>query len=176
MLHGQKSEGREGKVMNGWAVVTGASSGIGEEFASELARRSSSVLAVARQCERLDALAKQASAQGGRIESLTANLGTESGVGSVLERLEELGEIELLINNAGLANADDFVGAPLDHEVATIKLNIEAVLKLTHGALQSMTRRRHGRIINVAVASHDREDIWVRRPSEFREPDRRRRD
>ncbi|HEX2665666.1 MAG TPA: SDR family oxidoreductase [Candidatus Acidoferrum sp.] len=136
--------------MKGWAVVTGASSGIGEEFARELARRSYPVLAVARRRERLDALAKQASAQGGRIESLTADLGTESGVGSVLQRLKELGEIELLINNAGLANADDFVGAPLDREVAAIKLNIEAVLRLTHGALQSMTRQRHGRIINVA--------------------------
>lgn len=136
--------------MNGWAVVTGASSGIGEEFARELAQRGYPVLAVARRRERLEALAKRASAHGGHIEPLKADLATEPGIGSVLERVEELGEIELLINNAGIANADDFVDASLDREVAAIKLNMEAVARLTHGALQSMTRRRRGGIINVA--------------------------
>lgn len=136
--------------MTGWAVVTGASSGIGEEFARELARRGYPVLAVARRQERLGALAKQASAKGGLIEPLTADLATESGVGAVLKGLERLGEIELLINNAGIANAGDFVEASLDREVAAIRLNLEAVVRLTHGALQLMTRRGRGGIVNVA--------------------------
>lgn len=136
--------------MNRWAVVTGASSGIGEEFARELARRGYSVLAVARRRERLEALAKEACAQGGHIEPLTADLATELGVGSLLQRFERLGEIELLINNAGIANASDFVEASLDREVTALKLNMEAVVRLTHGALQLMTRRGRGGIINVA--------------------------
>lgn len=136
--------------MKGWAVVTGASSGIGEEFARELARRGYSVLAVARRRERLEALAKQASAQGGQIEPLTADIATEPGVGSLLQRLEALGELELLINNAGIANDGDFVQASLNREVAAIKLNMEAVVRLTHSALQLMTRRGRGAIINVA--------------------------
>ena len=85
--------------MLGWAVVTGASSGTGEEFAQELARRGYRVLAAARRRERLEALAKRVSAQGGHIEPMTADLATESGVCAVLKRIEELGEIELLINN-----------------------------------------------------------------------------
>lgn len=136
--------------MQGWAVVTGASSGIGEEFARELARRGYSVLAVARRRERLEALAKQASAQGGHIEPLTADLATEPGVGSLLQRFERLGEIELLINNAGIANVGDFVEASLDREVTALKLNMEAVVRSTHAALQLMTRHGRGGIINVA--------------------------
>lgn len=136
--------------MQGWAVVTGASSGIGEEFARELARRGYSVLAVARRRERLEALAKQASAQGGHIEPLTADLATEPGIGSLLQRFERLSEIELLINNAGIANVGDFVEASLDREVTALKLNMEAVVRSTHAALQLMTRHGRGGIINVA--------------------------
>src|SRR5215467_13168210 len=98
-------------MTNDWAVVTGASSGIGLAFARELSRRGHPVLAVARRRERLEALARQASAHGGRIEPLTADLTTEQGLTSVVQRIEELGGIELLINNAGLANAGDFLGA-----------------------------------------------------------------
>src|SRR5215472_109034 len=124
--------------MKGWAVVTGASSGIGEEFARELARRGYSVLAVARRRERLEALAKEASGQGGCIEPLTADLTTEAGVGAVLKRFEGAGAIELLINNAGIANGGDFAEASLGHELTAIKLNTEAVVRLTHGALPFM--------------------------------------
>lgn len=137
-------------MAKGWAVVTGASSGIGEEFARELARRGYAVLAVARRRDRLDALAKQASAQGGHIEPLTADLGTEQGVTAVLQRMEDAREIELLVNNAGLANGEDFVTASLNREIGAIKLNVEAVVRLTHGALQGMVKRKRGAIINLA--------------------------
>jgi len=140
----------EEAMKSGWAVVTGASSGIGEEFARELVRRGHPVLAVARRRERLEALAKQACAQGGHIEPMTADLSTEQGVAAVLQRVEELGEIELLVNNAGLANGEDFLAASLDREIGAIRLNVEAVVKLTHGALQGMVRRKSGAIINLA--------------------------
>jgi len=135
---------------NGWAVVTGASSGIGFEFARVLARRGLPVLAVARRRERLEALAKEAADYGGRVEPLTADLMTDQGVTSVVRRSEELGEIELLINNAGIANAGDFLGAPLDHELAAIRLNVNAVVRLTHELLRGMVHRRRGAIIDVA--------------------------
>src|SRR5215472_1197224 len=137
-------------MTKGWAVVTGASSGIGEEFARELALRGYAVLAVARRRDLLEALAKRATAQGGRIEPLTADLSTDQGAGAVLQRMEELGEIELLVNNAGLANGDDFLAASLNREIAAIELNVQAVVKLTHGALQGMVRRKRGAIINLA--------------------------
>src|SRR5262249_4712596 len=137
-------------MAKGWAVVTGASSGIGEEFARELALRGYAVLSVARRRDRLETLAKQAFAQGSRIEPLAADLSTEQGVSAVLQRMEELGEIELLINNAGLANGEDFAAGSLNREIAAIKLNVEAVVRLTHGALQGMVKRKRGAIINLA--------------------------
>jgi len=80
-------------MKNGWAVVTGASSGIGLEFARVLARSGQPVVAVARRADRLDALAKEASAGGGRIEPLVADLATEQGVQSVAQRMHQVGEV-----------------------------------------------------------------------------------
>jgi len=137
-------------MANGWAVVTGASSGIGLEFARVLARRGHPVLAVARRRDRLETLARQASVDGRHIEPLIADLTAEEGLASVVRRIEELGEIELLINNAGIANAGDFLEASLDHEVAAISVNIDAVVRLTHKVLQIMVHRKRGAVINLA--------------------------
>lgn len=136
--------------MDRWAVVTGASSGIGLEFARELARRGHPVLAVARRREQLEALAKEASQQGGRITPLAADLKTEEGLTSVMRQLEELGEIELLINNAGIATGGDFLGAAINEEIGAIRLNVEAVMRLTHGVLRGMVQRKRGAVINLA--------------------------
>ena len=137
-------------MTKGWAIVTGASSGIGLEFARQLSRRGYPVLAIARRRERLEALTKEAAEYDGRIESLSADLATEQGLALVSRRLDELGEIELLVNNAGVANAGDFVGAPLEREIGEIKLNVEAVVKLTQRVVGPMVKRRHGAIINLA--------------------------
>jgi len=119
-------------------------------FARELGGRGHPVLAVARRRERLEGLAREAAAHGGRIEPLVADLTTEQGLASVVRRIEELREIELLINNAGLANAGDFLNASLDFESAAVRLNVNAVVTLSHCVLQTMVRERCGAIINVA--------------------------
>jgi len=137
-------------MTKGWVVVTGASSGIGLAFARELARRGHPVLAVARRRERLEALMREAAEHGGRVEPLTADLTAEQGVTSVVRRTEELAEIELLINNAGTANAGDFLGASLDHEIGAIRLNVDAVVRLTHDVLRGMVHRGRGAILNLA--------------------------
>ena len=137
-------------MTKGWAVVTGASSGIGLEFARELTRRGHPVLAVARRRERLEALAKEAAEHGGRIEFFSADLATEEGLAVVLPRVDQLGEIDLPINNAGVVTAGDFVGASLDREIGEIRLNVEAVVKLTQHLLGPMVKRRRGAIINLA--------------------------
>jgi uncharacterized protein len=91
------------RLGKGWALVTGASSGIGFAFAMELARSGHPVLAVARRRERLERLASEAAAFGGRIEPLTADLLDPTGVQSVADRAAEL-DVELLVNNAGFAS------------------------------------------------------------------------
>ena len=136
--------------MTGWAIVTGASSGIGLEFARELARRGHPVLAVARRREGLEALAKEMDGSEGHVEPLAADLSTEQGLASVVQRLGVLGDIELCVNGAGIATGGDFLGASLNRELAEIRLNVDAVVKLTHQALQMMVPKRRGAIINLA--------------------------
>lgn len=133
-----------------WAVVTGASSGMGSAFARELARRRYRVLAIARRRDRLEALTREARAQGGWIEPFTADLQTADGVAAVGRRIAELGAVDLLINNAGMATGGDFCTAALDRELGSIRLNVDAVVSLTHAVLREMVRSGRGAIINVA--------------------------
>ena len=137
-------------MTKGWAVVTGASSGIGLAFARELARRGHPVLAVARRRERLEVLSRQAVEGAGRIEPLSADLKTEEGLASVVRRVRELGAIELLVNNAGMATAGDFFGTDVVEEIGAIRLNVEAVVMLTYEVLRGMVPSGHGAIINLA--------------------------
>ena len=138
-----------GSEMQGWAVVTGASSGIGRAFARELARRGNRVLGIARRRDRLEALAREMEKQGGDVEPLSADLTTAEGLDEVVRRLAEL-PVEILINNAGNATGGDFQAAPLDEELGSIRLNVEAVVTLTRAVLPGMVRSNHGAIINVA--------------------------
>lgn len=135
---------------NGYALVTGASSGIGRAFALELAGRGYSVLAVARRGERLQALAKEAAVRDGTIEPIVADLQTDAGVAVVMQCIEEIGGIDLLVNNAGIAVGGDFVITEPGEQTAMIRLNIEALVNVTHSVLKGMLERKHGAILNLA--------------------------
>ena len=134
----------------GWAVVTGASSGIGRAFAQELASRGYSVLAVARRCERLDALSKEAADRGGIVETVVADLQIEAGISAVLQRVEAIGDVELLVNSAGIAAAGDFLTSTLSTQTGAVRLNVQALVGLTHPILRGMVARKRGAVINVA--------------------------
>ena len=140
----------ENRSAQGWAIITGASSGMGLVFARELAGRGYDVLAVARRRDRLEALARDESSRGGRILPFTADLGTSDGLGALAARVRELGNIELLVNNAGVATAGNFADSDLGRELAEIGLNVNAVVTLTHAVLAEMRPRKRGAIINVA--------------------------
>jgi short-subunit dehydrogenase len=132
-----------------WAVVTGASSGIGREFVLALAERGKPVLAVARDRDRLRALADEVTNQGGEVETLSADLSRPEGVESVLAAAAGR-EVELLVNNAGAASYGAFLTISPERERELLGLNVEAVVALTHGLLPAMVERGRGGVINVA--------------------------
>lgn len=130
-------------------IVTGASSGFGREFALALARRGYAVLAVARRADRLHRLAEEVELAGGRLEPLVADLSREDGVEAVAAAATSR-DVDLLINNAGLASYARFSSEPAERQRDLVRLNVEAVVLLTRRLLPAMLERRRGGIINVA--------------------------
>jgi short-subunit dehydrogenase len=136
------------------ALVTGASEGIGEAFARELAARGSHLVLVARRRERLERLAGELTAQHGiEIEVQPADLTDEAGLAAIEARLgSEERPIDLLVNNAGGASQRrSFL--ELDRELLARDafLNSIALLRLTHAAVEAMTRSRGGSVVNVSA-------------------------
>ncbi|MCU1279574.1 MAG: yqjQ1 [bacterium] len=129
-----------------WALVTGASSGIGAAFARALDRRGYALLLVARRRDRLEELAKTLQ----RAEVLPADLGDEAEVARVASHALALGDIELLVNNAGYGSNGEFLALDGAREVAMVKLNSLAPLELAQRLLPAMVARKSGGVINVS--------------------------
>lgn len=130
--------------------MTGASSGLGEEFARQLARRGYDLVLVARRKDRLELLSTSLAAiHGVSTEVLAADLTQEDDIRRVEQRLGA-GDVDLLVNNAGLGSVGEFAELPVDGEVRQVDVNVRALLRLTHAALRSMISRQEGAIINVA--------------------------
>jgi short-subunit dehydrogenase len=137
------------------AVITGASSGIGEEFARQLAARGHGVFLVARREERLRALADDLERLHGiRAEVATANLEDAAEVEALPGLVAERGlDVEILVNNAGFTTVGDVHANP-DRQVGMIRVNCEALVALTSAWLPGMVERGRGAVIQVAsVAS-----------------------
>jgi uncharacterized protein len=134
------------------ALITGASSGIGESFAYALAREKYDLVLVARREQRLDAVAAKAREIGaGRTEIIAADLARASAPSELQARLAASSiEVDYLINNAGFGTTGRFDCLPLVREIEEIELNVTALVALTRLLLPAMIRRRHGTIINVA--------------------------
>jgi uncharacterized protein len=135
------------------ALVTGASGGIGEEFAVQLAAREVNVVLVARRADELAGVRATLLDRhpGLRIEVITADL-AEPGAGAELQRrVQERGiSIDVLINNAGVGSHAPFVGEAPEKAAAQIQLNCGSLVDLTARFLPPMTYARHGLVINVA--------------------------
>jgi short-subunit dehydrogenase len=134
------------------ALVTGASSGIGESIARSLARRGCDLVLVARRTDLLQRLAEELRERYRiKVEVLVADLVDVEQRASVEARLAEPERpIELLVNNAGVGTSGLFARLPLEREQAEIDLNVVALVRLTHAALAGMLERGHGGILNVS--------------------------
>ena len=132
------------------AVITGASAGIGEEFARRLAA-DHDLLLVARRRDRLEALAAElAAGSGAEVRVMDADLAEEGGLCAVADRIAAEPQLALLVNNAGFGARGLFWESDLAEAERMHRLHVTATLRLTHAALRNMVPRDAGAVINVA--------------------------
>lgn len=137
---------------NSWVLITGASSGFGEEFARQYAEQGHSLVLVARRLDRLQALA-EALHQQYRVEIVVeqVDLSDIEAITQLHRRLRERGiTIEILINNAGHGLQGPFMDSPLDATLAMVQLDVASLTAVTHVFAQDMRTRGRGKILLVA--------------------------
>ena len=133
------------------ALITGASSGIGEEFARQLAPHARSLILVARRLDRLEALKGELDRPGLTIHCHTADLADEVQIEALLASLAASGErVSLLVNNAGLGDHGFFEDSDWSRVSAMLDVNIKALTRLTHALLPDLVRAGRGAILNVS--------------------------
>jgi short-subunit dehydrogenase len=137
----------------GTAVITGASSGIGAIYADQLASWGYDLILVARNRERLSAVAKRVSEDTGRsAEIIVADLGNRADLVHVEDRLRTDASITLLVNNAGVGVPTPFLAADIDKIDQMIELNVTALVRLTYAAMPGFVKRSKGAVINISSA------------------------
>ncbi|MGW4086232.1 SDR family NAD(P)-dependent oxidoreductase [Streptomyces sp. NPDC004822] len=134
----------------GTALVTGASSGIGWEYATRLAGRGRNLVLVARRAERLEALARELRADGVTgVETLVADLADPDDLARVAERVSG-DDVDLLVNNAGINGYGPFAEVDAGLLGKVLSVNVVALTTLTRAAVPGMLARGRGAVINVA--------------------------
>jgi short-subunit dehydrogenase len=134
------------------ALITGASSGIGEAFADVFAAEGFDLVITARRQERLRAVAERLERQhGGRVHVIVSDLGTRDASERLCTELTARGiEIDALVNNAGYGVPGVFTASPWSRHDEFLQVLVIAVAELTHRLLPAMVERGYGRIITVA--------------------------
>jgi hypothetical protein len=135
----------------GTALITGASSGIGAIYADRLARRGHDLILVARNAERLNAVAQRLSAETGRtVTPLVADLTDKDDLREVEEVLRTDPSITVLVNNAGFGSAAPLLQADVDAMQSMIDVNVTALTRLTYAAVPGFVARGGGTVINIS--------------------------
>lgn len=135
----------------GYAMITGASSGIGAVYASRLANSGYDLILVARNNQRLEQLATQLRASSGRdVQVLTADLNHPGDLARVTQALQSDNRISLLVNNAGIGATAPLLESDADKMDAMIQLNVVALTRLAQAAAENFVKQGRGTLINIA--------------------------
>lgn len=154
----------------GTALITGASAGLGEEFAWQLATARHDLVLVARRQDRLETLAHELRQIAGvRVEVLPADLSNRDDVERVARRLQDQeNPVGLLVNNAGFGLGQTFLDGELAREESALAVMVQAVLVLSHASATAMRQRGRGAILNVssmtahtAMGTYAAHKAWV---------------
>ena len=139
-------------IQGGRALVTGASSGIGEHAARQLAARGMNLVITARRAERLEALAKELRGSCSvEVDVVALDLGQASAASELFDKTEGAGKpVDVLVNNAGFGTQEHFVEIPWDKVREQMQLNVLSLTELTHRFAKAMLPRKRGWILNVA--------------------------
>lgn len=136
--------------MKGTALVTGASAGLGRDYARLFAADGHDVVLVARRRERLDELAGEIGQRGVQAHVLPLDLSEPDASRRAADEVRARGlTIDFLVNNAGLGTNGPFAEADLAKQLAMIQVNVTTLVELTHRLLPGMVARKRGRILNV---------------------------
>ena len=136
-----------------WAVVTGASSGIGEEFCRQLAAQKFNLVLIARRTERLQQLASSlAAAHSIQTKVVSVDLASDNFLQRIIAETEPL-DVGLLVNNAGFALIGRFLDHKLEDELRLLYVNCRAPMILAHHFGRKMAQQKRGGIINVSSAA-----------------------
>ncbi len=133
-------------------LITGASTGLGEAFAQQLAKQGANLVLVARSEDQLNRLAETLRAEAkGQVTVLPADLSSSDAVDHLIADVMSSDlKIDILVNNAGLGVFEDFLATTFAAQVQQVDVNIRALVALTHAFAPGMVARRRGGIINIA--------------------------
>ena len=133
------------------AIVTGASSGIGEATAESLAARGASVVLAARRADELEAVAEDISSEGGETLVVPTDVTEDDDIDAlVAETVDEFGAIDILVNNAGVMLLEQLDDADRDNLRQMIEVNLLGLMNLTHAVLPTMQEQDTAHIVNVS--------------------------
>jgi short-subunit dehydrogenase len=136
----------------GTALITGASAGLGKDFATLFATDGHDLVLVARREDRLEEIASELREKHGvNVIVHAADLGDRQAPTEIFDAIQTQGVVvEFLVNNAGFGSNGTFWELPLDRELGQIHVNIEALVHLTHLFVGPMVQRSSGRVLNIA--------------------------
>jgi uncharacterized protein len=137
------------------ALITGATGGLGQAFAEQLAERGANLVLVGRSEDKLQALARRLEREEDVTATvLTADLASSTEVDQLLSDLKTRGiGVDLLINNAGFGVFQRFLETPLDRQIEEIDVNVRAVVQLTHALAPAMVAKKKGGVINLSSSA-----------------------